>query len=100
MRGVFLHVLGDALGSLGVITSALINLLVTDPSSSVWKVYIDPIISILICAILVSTAVPLVRSAMFILLQNAPASLPLDTIKNDILKLPGVSLQVVKEEGE
>lgn len=40
MRGVFLHVLGDALGSVGVIFSALFIWL-TDFS---WKQYMDPII--------------------------------------------------------
>lgn len=40
MRGVFLHVLGDALGSVGVIFSALFIWL-TDFS---WKQYMDPVI--------------------------------------------------------
>ena len=38
MRGVFLHVLGDALGSVIVIISALLIWFVEDD----WKYYMDP----------------------------------------------------------
>jgi zinc transporter 1 len=38
MRGVFLHVLGDALGSVVVIISALLIWFVEDD----WKYYMDP----------------------------------------------------------
>ena len=38
MRGVFLHVLGDALGSIVVIISALINMYTTWPGA----IYVDP----------------------------------------------------------
>ncbi|KAJ3215533.1 hypothetical protein HDU81_001394, partial [Chytriomyces hyalinus] len=55
MQGVFLHLLGDALGSVGVIISSLILLYTTGH----WKVYIDPLISLLISGLIVSTAVPL-----------------------------------------
>ena len=38
MRGVFLHVLGDALGSVVVIVSALVIMFVEDD----WKYKVDP----------------------------------------------------------
>ncbi|KAJ3409234.1 hypothetical protein CcCBS67573_g03166 [Chytriomyces confervae] len=89
MQGVFLHLLGDALGSVGVIVSSLILLYTTGS----WRVYIDPLISLLISGLIVSTAVPLVRSASFILLQGAPSSVSMDALRKEILSLPGV-LQV------
>lgn len=40
--------------------------------------------------ILVSTAAPLVSSALSVLLQNAPSHIPLEKIKGKVLALDGV----------
>ena len=40
MKGVFLHVLGDALGSVIVVISALVLMFVEDD----WKYKVDPIL--------------------------------------------------------
>ncbi|KAI8829181.1 cation efflux protein [Chytriomyces cf. hyalinus JEL632] len=82
MQWVFLHLLVDALGSVGVIASSLIPLYTTGS----WRVYIDPLISLLISGLIVSTSVPLVRSASFIL-QGAPSSVSMDGLS---MSLPGV----------
>lgn len=55
MRGVFLHVLGDALGNVGVIGSGLFILL----TSYSWRFYTDPLISFIITIIIFSSALPL-----------------------------------------
>jgi solute carrier family 30 (zinc transporter), member 1 len=81
MKGVFLHVLGDALGNIGVIITALFIWL-TDFS---WRFYSDPIISLVITAIIFSSALPLVKSASLILLQGVPRGISLDDVKEDIL---------------
>ncbi|KAG0249663.1 hypothetical protein BG011_009041 [Mortierella polycephala] len=86
MRGIFLHVLGDALGSVGVIFTALF-LWLTDFS---WRFYMDPIISLLICAIIVYSALPLVRSASFILLQGVPVGVDIEEIRKEIKAIPDV----------
>ncbi|KAL1922072.1 uncharacterized protein VTP21DRAFT_10714 [Calcarisporiella thermophila] len=65
MKGVFLHILGDALGNLGVIVTALIIWLTQYP----WRFYCDPIISMVIAVIMFSSAIPLVKSATIMLLQ-------------------------------
>ena len=57
MRGVFLHVLGDALGSVVVIISALFIWL-TDYE---WRHYVDPAMSLIIVAIITGTTVPLCK---------------------------------------
>lgn len=68
MRAVFLHVLGDALGSLGVIFVSLM-LWLTDFS---WRYYLDPIISLLITAMITFSTVPLVKETALVLLQGVP----------------------------
>ena len=86
MRGVFLHVLGDALGNVGVIASALFIWLTAFP----WRFYADPLISLLITLIILKTALPLCRASARILLQAVPAGLSVDDIRDDIEALPGV----------
>jgi len=86
MRGVFLHVIGDALGNIGVIASALIIWL-TDYS---WRFYSDPAISLVITLIILGSAIPLCRAASRILLQAVPAGINVDEVKQDIQELPGI----------
>lgn len=86
MRGVFLHVVGDALGNIGVIASALIIWL----TSYSWRFYVDPGISLLITIIILCSAIPLCKAASRILLQGVPAGLSIDHIIEDIQSLPGV----------
>lgn len=68
MRGVFLHVLSDALGSVIVICSATVFWL-TD-----WKYknYIDPALSILLVLLILHSVWPLLRESALILLQTVP----------------------------
>jgi zinc transporter 1 len=87
MHGVFLHVLGDALGSVAVIISALVIWL----TEWEYRYYVDPVISILITTMIVSFSVPLVRSASFILLQGVPHSVPIEEVHASILELEGVA---------
>ena len=86
MRGVFLHVMGDALGNIGVIGSALI-IWGTDFS---WRFYADPAISLVITIIILCSAIPLCKAASRILLQAVPAGISIDDVKADIEKLPGI----------
>ncbi|KAH8732989.1 cation efflux protein [Phaeosphaeriaceae sp. PMI808] len=86
MRGVFLHVLGDALGNIGVIATALFIWL-TDFS---WRFYTDPAISLVITVIILLSAIPLCKAASRILLQAVPENLSIDDIKDDITDLDGI----------
>nr|BAA13897.1 unnamed protein product [Schizosaccharomyces pombe] len=86
MHGVFLHVLGDALGNIGVISAALF-IKYTDYS---WRFLFDPCISILLTFIILFSAIPLCKSAALILLQVAPQSIKLDDVSNLINHLDGV----------
>lgn len=86
MRGIFLHVMGDALGNLGVIGSALIIGL----SSSPLRFYSDPAISLMITVIILASAIPLCKAASRILLQAVPVGMDVDDIKQNILDLEGI----------
>lgn len=86
MRAIFLHVLGDALGNIGVIFTGLVIWLTK------WKYrfYLDPLTSLVITFIIFSSAVPLVRSAAFIVLQGVPKGVSLPDVRKAILAIPGV----------
>ena len=86
MQGIFLHVMGDALGNIGVIATALIIWL----TNHQWRFYFDPAISLVITAIILASAIPLCKAASRILLQAVPAGIDVDEIKADIDDLPGI----------
>ena len=86
MRGVFLHVAGDALGNVGVICAAL-AIWFTD---YFWTPYADPAISLVITLIILGSAIPLCKAASRILLQAVPVGISVDDIKGDIEELPGI----------
>jgi cobalt-zinc-cadmium efflux system protein len=64
-RGAFLHVLGDALSSIGVIAGGVIMLVTR------WYV-VDPIISALIGLFLLAGSWRVLRSSLHILLEGTP----------------------------
>ena len=86
MRGIFLHVMGDALGNIGVIVSALVIWL----TNYSWRFYFDPAISLVITCIILASAIPLCKAASRILLQATPAHIDVDHIREDIEDLPGI----------
>lgn len=87
MEGVFLHVLGDALGNVGVMLTAIF-IWKTDYS---WRFYADPFISLVITAIIFSSAIPLCLRASRVLLQAAPSTVNADEVRQDLESIPGVA---------
>ncbi|KAJ7464603.1 cation efflux protein [Mycena latifolia] len=86
MRALVLHVLGDALGNVGVIATGL----VIWQTNWSFKYYFDPVISLVITVIIFSSALPLVRSASFVLLQGVPSTISLEQVRASILSVDGV----------
>lgn len=86
MNGMILHVIGDALGNVGVIASALIIWL-SDWSG---KYYADPAVSLFITLIILKSAIPLTQATAKILLQATPDSIDQEAIIEDIEALDGV----------
>lgn len=83
---MILHVVGDALGNVGVIASALIIWLT--PWSA--RFYADPAVSLFIAVIILKTTIPLTTASAKILLQGTPDHLDINDIKDDIRRIPGV----------
>lgn len=83
LRGAYLHILGDALSSLGVILGGVVILLTG------WQV-VDPAISGLICIVILRGAVRLVRESVHILLEAVPRDLDLVEIQRGLRGIPGV----------
>uniref|UniRef100_A0A8C1SS96 Solute carrier family 30 member 10 n=1 Tax=Cyprinus carpio TaxID=7962 RepID=A0A8C1SS96_CYPCA len=93
IRGVLLHVLNDALGSVVVVVaSALFYVWPLAPESPCnWQCYVDPSLTLVMVVIIMSSAVPLVKETAGILLQMSPVDLPLTAILEGVCKLPGVA---------
>jgi cation diffusion facilitator family transporter len=83
LRGAWLHLLGDALGSL----AALFAGLAIRYGAPGW---VDPIASFLVVGILLVGALRLLRDAGLVLLEAAPGRLPVARVRKMILAYPGV----------
>eukprot|EP00029_Vermamoeba_vermiformis_P011616 TRINITY_DN6441_c0_g1_i1.p1 TRINITY_DN6441_c0_g1~~TRINITY_DN6441_c0_g1_i1.p1 ORF type:complete len:493 (-),score=129.29 TRINITY_DN6441_c0_g1_i1:53-1531(-) len=86
LRAVFLHLLGDALGSIGAILSGLAIYFFTFEQ----RYYFDPAVSILIVALILRSSIPLVRSCITILMQTVPRTLQLDELRAELAAVSGV----------
>jgi len=82
MRGVFLHVLADALGSVIVCISASI-ILFTNWSL---KCYIDPLLSIIMVSLITYSTWPLLVESGMILLQTVPTHIEVDSLRRKLLQ--------------
>lgn len=83
VRGAFLEVLADAVGSLAVVVAAGV-ILVTG-----WQPA-DPLASLLIALLIVPRTVRLAREALDVLLEAAPRDVRVAEVRRHILRLPGV----------
>ncbi|XP_015599346.1 zinc transporter 1 [Cephus cinctus] len=81
MRGVFLHVLSDALGSVIVIVSAVI----VWQTEWEYRYYIDPALSLLLVLLILRSVWPLLRESALILLQTVPTHIQVDAIQQRLL---------------
>ncbi|KAK1757384.1 cation diffusion facilitator family transporter [Echria macrotheca] len=86
MNAMILHVIGDALGNVGVIVTALIIWLTDWPG----KFYADPAVSLFITLIILKSAIPLTITTSRVLLQATPNGIDAQQVKEDIESLPGV----------
>jgi cobalt-zinc-cadmium efflux system protein len=83
VRAAFLHVLGDMLGSVGVVAGGLIML-------ATGSYIADPIISFFVGAIILYGAFGVLREGAHILLEGVPYSVNYDKLKSDMEKVEGV----------
>ena len=82
-HGAYLHVLGDALGSVGAIAAGLMMWL--------WGWYAaDAVFSVLIALLIVFSSFELIREAVNVLLEATPSHINIASVKQAILDLDGV----------
>ncbi|AUJ52249.1 cation-efflux pump [Staphylococcus hominis subsp. hominis] len=78
MRGAFIHVLGDLLGSLGAIIASILIYVFNFTIA-------DPIASILVSIIILKSAIGISRSSLNILMEGTPSDVNLDKIISAII---------------
>jgi len=83
-RGAYLHVLGDALGSLGALGAAAII------ATTGWTLA-DPIISIALSVLILVGAWRLLRESTDILLESVPGHVSMMDVQSCMLAVPGVA---------
>jgi cobalt-zinc-cadmium efflux system protein len=82
-RGAYLHVMGDALGSVGALTAATII------ATTGWTLA-DPIVSIALSLLILAGAWRLVRESTDILLESVPGHVSMAEVQRRILAVSGV----------
>ncbi len=84
LRAAFLHIAGDALGSIGAIAAALVI------RFTGWE-QADPIASLVISVLILSGAVVIIRDAAHYLLEGAPREISVADVEASLLEYPGVA---------
>jgi cobalt-zinc-cadmium efflux system protein len=84
LRGAWLHLLSDALGSAAAITAGVLVL------AFGWLVA-DPLASLAIAALVVRSAWSLLRETVAVLMEGAPAHIDVDRVRDAIRAVPGVA---------
>ena len=84
LRGAFLHVVSDALGSVGAIAASLIMLFTG------WYAA-DPVISVLIGLLILHSSWNLVKESLIVLMQAVPKGIRLEDVQQALEGVEGVS---------
>ncbi|WP_261809749.1 cation diffusion facilitator family transporter [Levilactobacillus humaensis] len=82
IRATYLHLLSDALASVGVIVGAILI--------TIWQIsWVDPVITIIVAGYITCESWPIIKQTFRILMEAAP-NLDYEAIAHDILQLPEV----------
>ena len=84
MRGAFLHIIGDALGSVGAIIAGVL----------IWRwgwTVADPIISFVICALIIFSSWQLIHESVNILLEGTPSHINVRSVVEAMHAVNGVA---------
>ncbi|GAA4924298.1 cobalt-zinc-cadmium efflux system protein [Stackebrandtia albiflava] len=84
VRGAYFEVLGDVLGSIGVIVAAVVI------ATTGWW-YADPVIAVAMAGLILPRAARLGRDALRILLQTAPEHIDVPAVEERLRTVPGVT---------
>ena len=83
IRGAWLHIMGDALGSLGAIAAGLLMLFYN------WYAA-DPLFSVIISLLIIWSSWHLIRESINVLLEGTPSHINLAAVEEAILRTSGV----------
>ncbi|MFC7680580.1 cation diffusion facilitator family transporter [Paenibacillus sp. GCM10028914] len=83
MRGAYLHVLSDMLGSVGAIAAALLMMFFG------WG-WADPLASVIVAALVLRSGYFVTKSSLHVLMEGAPQNVDLNDIVQTIQKVDGV----------
>ncbi|MFP5450100.1 MAG: cation diffusion facilitator family transporter, partial [Alphaproteobacteria bacterium] len=83
IRGAFLHMAADALVSLGVVIAGALTL-------ALGWLWLDPVASLVIAAIIVVGTWGLFRQSLHLLFDGVPAGIDLREVERELAALPGV----------
>jgi cobalt-zinc-cadmium efflux system protein len=84
LRGAFLHVVSDAVGSVGAIAAGVVML------TTGWYLA-DPLISILIAVLVLFSSWNLIKESLSILMQSVPRGIRLEEVQRTIEGVDGVA---------
>ncbi len=83
IKGAYLHVLGDALGSIGAIAAG----------AAIWLFgwyWADPVVSALIALLILASSWALVRQSVGVLMEGTPGGINVDEVRAALLAVPDV----------
>jgi len=83
VKGAFLHVVADTLGSVGAISAGIIMFFTE------WYL-IDPLISMMIGALIFYSSAKLVRDSLNVLLEGVPSHIDVSALESRIVEVKGV----------
>ena len=83
LRSAFLHLVGDVLSTLGAVIAGVIIYFTQ------WN-WLDPLVSVLIGALILWNAWGILRQTIHILLESSPEDMNVDNLLTDIRKVDGV----------
>jgi cobalt-zinc-cadmium efflux system protein len=83
LRGAYLHVIGDLIGSAGAIIAAVLII-------TTGLIIADPVISAVVGLLILYSSWKLVRESVDVLLESVPAHIDLSAVRKTIDEIPGV----------
>lgn len=83
IKGAFLHIVGDLMGSVGAVLAGVLIF--------VWQLYIaDPIISFIIAGFILYSSINLINSAVQVIMETVPSHINVNEVKKEITKVENV----------
>lgn len=83
MRGAYLHVISDMLGSIGAVIAALLMIFFG------WS-WVDPLASVIVAALVLRSGYHVTKAGLHVLMEGTPANVDVEEVINTIRNKPGI----------